>query len=82
MLDRSTQSGRHTLAERRDDHYPTPPGATRALLLAEPLPKYLWDPCCGTGTIVTELRAAGHEVVATDLEIPHLDNCLMVLGTL
>jgi hypothetical protein len=37
------------------------------LLLAEPLPRYIWDPCCGTGTIVTELRAAGHEVVATDL---------------
>jgi hypothetical protein len=67
VLDRSTQSGRHSLADRRDDHYPTPAGVTRALLLAEPLPKYVWDPCCGTGAIVGELRAAGHEVVASDL---------------
>ena len=67
MLDHNTQCGRHSLAVRRDDHYTTSPGATRALLLAEPLPKHIWDPCCGTGTIVTELRAAGHEVVASDL---------------
>ena len=64
-LDRSTQSGRHSLAHRRDDHYTTSPGATRALLLAEPLPQHIWDFCCGTGTIVNELRAA--EVVASDL---------------
>jgi hypothetical protein len=67
VLDHSTQSGRHSLADRRDDHYTTSPGATRALLLAEPLPKYIWDCCCGTGTITNELRAAGHEVIATDL---------------
>jgi hypothetical protein len=73
VLDRSTQSGRHSLADRRDDHYPTPPGAARALLLAEPLPRFVWDPCCGSGNVVTELRAAGLEVIASDLvsyEIP------------
>jgi hypothetical protein len=73
VLDRSTQSGRHSLAERGDDHYTTPAGVTGALLQAELLPKYVWDPCCGTGAIVTELRAAGHEVIASDLvdyEIP------------
>jgi hypothetical protein len=31
------------------------------------VPKCIWEPCCGTGTIVTELRTAGHEVVATDI---------------
>jgi hypothetical protein len=35
--------------------------------MAEPLPRYIWDPCCGTGTIVTELRATGREVIGTDL---------------
>jgi hypothetical protein len=67
VLDHSAQSGRHSFADRGHDCYPTSPGATGALLQAEPLPKYIWDPCCGTGTIVTELRAAGHEVVASDL---------------
>jgi hypothetical protein len=67
MLDKSAQAGRHAYAERGNDLYPTAPGATGALIGAEALPRYVWDPCCGTGTIVNELRAAGHEVVATDL---------------
>jgi hypothetical protein len=67
VLDHSVQCGRHSFADRGDDHYPTSPGATRALLQAEALPKHLWDPCSGSGTITTELRAAGHEVIATDL---------------
>jgi hypothetical protein len=37
------------------------------LLQAEALPRFLWDPCCGTGTIVTELRTAGYDVVCSDL---------------
>jgi hypothetical protein len=67
MLDHSTQSGRHSYAERGNDCYPTTPGATRALLQAEPVPHFAWDPACGTGNITAELRAAGHEVVATDI---------------
>jgi hypothetical protein len=67
VLDHSTQSGRHAYAERGNDRYPTTPGAARALLLAETVPHFAWDPCCGTGTIVGELRAGGHEVVATDI---------------
>ena len=27
----------------------------------------LWDPCCGPGNIVNVLRAAGHEVIGSDL---------------
>jgi hypothetical protein len=67
VLDHSTQVGRHSFAERGHDHYTTSPGAKRALLLAEPLPHFIWEPACGKGNIVIELRAAGHEVVATDI---------------
>jgi len=67
VLDHSAQSGQHSYADRGNDHYTTSPGATRALLLAEPVPKRIWEPCAGTGTIVTELRTAGREVIATDI---------------
>jgi hypothetical protein len=67
VLDRCTQSGRHSLADRRDDHYTTSPGATRALLQVESVPRCVWDCCCGLGTITTELRAAGRQVIASDL---------------
>ena len=30
-------------------------------------PNQLWDPCCGPGNIVNVLRAAGHEVIGSDL---------------
>jgi hypothetical protein len=38
-----------------------------ALLRAESLPHRIWEPACGRGAIVNVLRAAGHEVVASDL---------------
>lgn len=55
------------LSDRGNDLYETPPVAVEALLRAERLPKRLWEPACGPGSIVRVLRAAGHEVVATDL---------------
>jgi hypothetical protein len=67
MLNRSTQSQRHPLAERGHDLYETPEVAIRALLSVEKFPKRIWEPACGPGTIVKELRNAGHAVVATDL---------------
>jgi hypothetical protein len=67
MLDHSCQVQRHALSERRDDLYETPPVAIEALLRHERLPQRLWDPCCGPGNIVNVLRAAGHEVLASDL---------------
>jgi hypothetical protein len=67
MLDHAANPGRHALAERKDDLYETPEVATEALLRAEPLPKTIWEPACGPGAIVRVLRAAGHEVYATDL---------------
>ena len=49
------------------EFYPTPPEATRALLAAESFKGPIWEPACGDGAIARELRAAGYDVVATDL---------------
>lgn len=67
MLDPSCQIKRVPLIERRGDCYDTPPVAVHALLAVERLPHVIWEPACGTGNIVEVLRAAGHEVIATDL---------------
>src|SRR5262249_20715118 len=46
----------------------TPPCATEALLRHVQLPRRLWEPACGDGTgILDPLRAAGHEVIGSDL---------------
>jgi hypothetical protein len=66
-LDHSCQVQRHPLAERGNDLYETPAVAVEALLRVERLPHRLWDPCCGPGNIVNVLRAAGHEVIGSDL---------------
>lgn len=63
----AVNAGRHSLADRKDDLYETPPEATLALLRAERLPHFLWEPACGRGAIVNVLREAGHAVIATDL---------------
>jgi hypothetical protein len=68
MLDAAYMGKRHALAERGDDAYMTPPCATQALLRHERLPHRLWEPACGDGTgILDVLRAAGHEVIGSDL---------------
>src|SRR5262249_54346312 len=67
MLDHSAQVNRAPLHERRGDLYDTPLEAVHALLKWEKLPPRIWEPACGTGNIVTVLRKAGHEVIATDL---------------
>jgi hypothetical protein len=58
---------RAPFSERGHDLYETPVCATLALLRAENLPHRIWEPACGRGAIVNVLRAAGHEVVATDV---------------
>jgi hypothetical protein len=63
----ATQSRRHALSERGNDLYETPPAATRALLKVEQLPLRIWEPACGRGAIVNVLRAAGHDVIASDI---------------
>src|SRR5262245_26438065 len=67
MLDMSSQSRRHSLAERGNDLYETPTAAVEALLRVERLPHRLWEPAWGRGSIVRVLRAHGHEVLASDL---------------
>lgn len=67
----SLQTGSGTvsapLAIRGNDLYETPPCAVRALLKVEPIPLTVWEPACGPGAIVRELRASGRAVVASDL---------------
>lgn len=58
---------KHALSERGEDCYQTPIEATHALLRAESLPPYWWEPACGPGAIVRVAREAGYKVVATDL---------------
>jgi hypothetical protein len=67
VLDHSCQVQRHPLAERGDDLYETVPVAVEALLRVEKIPHRVWEPACGHGNIVKVLRAAGHDVLATDL---------------
>jgi hypothetical protein len=62
-----TGNARAALSERGDDLYETPPCAVRALLSVEAINEPIWEPACGPGNIVRELRLAGHTVVATDL---------------
>lgn len=56
-----------SLKVRRNDLYETPAVAVHALLGVERLPHCIWEPACGPGAIVRELRAAGLSVYATDL---------------
>src|ERR1700741_463334 len=60
-------AGKAALKERGDDLYETPVVAVQALLRHERLPRVIWEPACGPRSIVKVLRAAGHQVVATDL---------------
>ena len=55
------------LAVRGDDLYETPPVAVRALLSVEAVPSTVWEPACGPGSIVRELRKFKRTVIATDL---------------
>ena len=57
---------KHALSERGND-LTDAAVAVEALLRHERLPPRLWDPCCGPGNIVKVLRAAGHEVIGSDL---------------
>src|SRR5215203_1005246 len=58
---------RSSFAERGADLYETPAEAVRALIAVENLPPQIWEPCAGRGAIVRELKRAGHDVVAHDL---------------
>ena len=44
-----TQFGRHSLADRKNDLYETPPCATRALIPFLDPAEAIWEPACGPG---------------------------------
>ena len=67
LLNMATGNRVHAVSERKDDLYETPAVAVRSLLAVETIPLRVWEPCCGPGSIVRELRSAGHEVAASDL---------------
>ena len=58
---------KHALSERGNDIYETPACAVQALLRVENLPPRLWEPACCRGAIVNVLRAAGHELIGSDV---------------
>jgi hypothetical protein len=66
-LDHSCQVQRHPHSERGLDLYETPSVGVHALLRTEQLPRRIWEPAAGRCAIVNVLRAAGHEVVASDI---------------
>ena len=51
----------------KNDFYPTPERATRALLAAETFDGDVWEPACGDGAISKIFEEAGHTVVSSDL---------------
>lgn len=67
QLAAGVQFGAHALADRKNDLYETPPCATRALIPFLNRDEAIWEPACGPGAIVRELRDAGFSVHATDL---------------
>ena len=57
-----------TTAPRADnDFYSTPPEMIDYLLSEEDFDEYIWEPCCGNGSLVNKLREHGHQVAASDL---------------
>jgi hypothetical protein len=67
LLDMASGNRAHAIKARGDDLYETPPIAVRELLRVESVPQAVWEPACGPGSIVRELRASGRTVIATDL---------------
>lgn len=65
--DKSTGTGRHGMAARGDDLYPTPRPLTLALLRHHALPNRVWEPAAGAGHMAAILAKAGHEVYCSDL---------------
>lgn len=67
MLDMRTGNRVHSIKDRNNDLYETPPVAVKALLKVESIPLCVWDCCCGPGVITKALRDTGRAVIATDL---------------
>ena len=58
----------HSLEERSKlDYYGTDPKSTKALLEVEDFSDFIWEPCAGRHMMVDVLKAAGYDVMATDI---------------
>jgi hypothetical protein len=55
------------LRDRKHDVHDTCDVAIKALLRHERPPTYVWEPACGSGSIVRALRDRGHGVFPTDI---------------
>ena len=66
-LDHACQTARHSQAARGLDLYDaTPAIAVEALLAAETVPHWIYEPCAGRGAIAHVLRDRGHAVICSD----------------
>lgn len=54
-------------SRQKDDFYPTPERATKALLSVETFNGPVWEPACGDGAISKLFEEHGHRVVSSDL---------------
>jgi len=54
-------------SRQKDDWYPTPDSATKALLAVEVFDPYIWEPAAGDGALAEVLKADDYGVVASDL---------------
>jgi hypothetical protein len=57
----------HIFARVANDLYVEPPWCSERLFDVENFPEPIWDPCAGTGTIVTSACAAGLRYAASDI---------------
>ena len=64
-------AGGNTAYERsKSDFYPTPPEVTYALLDFLKLPEsktVIWEPACGEGHMVNQIKKMGYDVFGTDI---------------
>lgn len=71
LLDGTLAKSGEGLEREKDDFYPTPPEPTRAFLHAEidRLRDFdgIWEPSCGDGAMLRELRAVGLDTYGSDL---------------
>ena len=55
------------MTRHKDDFYPTPPEATRALLRRESFGPTIWEPAAGNGALANVCRRQGIETICSDL---------------
>lgn len=67
LPNKNTGTGRHGMAVRGDELYPTPAPLTKALTRHHTLPRYIWEPAAGMGHMAAVLEKAGHDVYCSDL---------------